>query len=56
MAKDQPEGPEVDATTLSTLRLRVDEIENEKPNLNDAEFPDGGFRAWLVVAGVCSSL
>ncbi|KAJ7671825.1 major facilitator superfamily domain-containing protein [Mycena rosella] len=53
------EGPRVDTKTpneySTQLRdLRVDE-EIEKPILNDAEFPDGGFRAWLVVAGAMAA-
>ncbi|KAJ7186131.1 major facilitator superfamily domain-containing protein [Mycena filopes] len=46
--------PEVDTLTRSSP-LGVDEKEIEKPSLDVTQFPDGGFRAWLVVAGTMAA-
>jgi hypothetical protein len=60
MADGQPEGTDVgtSSTNENTTELG-DEIEKENvPTSSDSEpdFPDGGFRAWLVVVGVRPAL
>jgi hypothetical protein len=55
---DSQEGPDFDASTVnekSSPQQVGEDYENEKqavPDLSDADFPDGGLRAWLVIAGV----
>ncbi|KAJ7117706.1 MFS general substrate transporter [Mycena epipterygia] len=50
------EGPDIDGLTMSSEKADIRISEKEAaPDSNDSEFPDGGFRAWLVVTGTIAS-
>jgi hypothetical protein len=60
MADGQPEGTDVGTSSANENTTELgDEIEKKDVSTSsdsEPDFPDGGFRAWLVVVGVSPAL